>query len=261
VITSAAPFIPAELEMTLDGISGIIMGNAFTIPQNRLPLSLRGKDGLAKVAFIVTGLTHTIQNNEWLTKIKGQMIKLREQVKQITASTLVGQIQEQQNNLARSSNTARGTDLFTNSNASKTSSYLFGSAKNISGVINPAHPNWGDLPEIWQNNNAWDLGVAAGTPVYAIADGTVSDVKFSENKNTVWGYKLTLTSSNNTFFYTHLDSVVVSGGTKVKKGDLVAYVGQWPSDYAVRLQNYPHLHIGLKTGTLLTYIDNTGKLL
>jgi GH24 family phage-related lysozyme (muramidase) len=26
----------------------------------------------------VTGLTHTIQENEWLTKIKGQMIKLRE---------------------------------------------------------------------------------------------------------------------------------------------------------------------------------------
>jgi hypothetical protein len=94
-IVSATPFIPAELEMTLDGISGIIMGNAFTVPQDRLPLSLRGKDGLAKIAFIVTGLTHTIQNNEWLTKIKGQMIKLRENTKQVTAATLVGEIQNQ----------------------------------------------------------------------------------------------------------------------------------------------------------------------
>jgi len=94
-IVSATPFIPAELEMTLDGISGIIMGNAFTIPQDRLPLSLRGKDGLAKIAFIVTNLTHTIQNNEWLTKIKGQMIKLRENTKQVTAATLVGEIQNQ----------------------------------------------------------------------------------------------------------------------------------------------------------------------
>ena len=91
--TYAAPFIPAEVEMTLDGISGIIMGNAFTIPQDRLPLSLRGENGLAKIAFIVTGLTHTIQSNEWLTKIKGQMIKLRENVKITKSSTIVGQLQ------------------------------------------------------------------------------------------------------------------------------------------------------------------------
>lgn len=77
-VTSAAPFIPADLEITLDGISGIVMGNAFTIPEDRLPNSLKGSDGFTKVGFIVTGLNHTIQENEWLTKIKGQMIKLRE---------------------------------------------------------------------------------------------------------------------------------------------------------------------------------------
>ena len=91
-IVSAAPFIPAELEMTLDGVSGIIMGNAFTVPQNRLPLSLRGKNGLAKIAFIVTGLTHTIQNNEWLTKIKGQMIKLREKAEIPKAAEIIGKV-------------------------------------------------------------------------------------------------------------------------------------------------------------------------
>ena len=85
IVTSAAPFIPAELELTLDGISGIIMGNAFTIPKERLPLSLKNEigpgtpDGFPKVGFIVSGLTHTIENNQWLTRIKGQMIKLREQ--------------------------------------------------------------------------------------------------------------------------------------------------------------------------------------
>lgn len=81
--TLAAPFIPAELELTLDGISGIIMGNAFNIPPDRLPLSMRGSNkddaGLPLVGFIVTGLTNRIQNNEWTTTIKGQMIKLREQ--------------------------------------------------------------------------------------------------------------------------------------------------------------------------------------
>lgn len=77
-ITVAAPFIPANLSLTLDGISGIIMGQAFTIPESRLPLSLRGDGNYTKVGFIVVGLTDTIQNNQWLTKIRGQMIKLRD---------------------------------------------------------------------------------------------------------------------------------------------------------------------------------------
>lgn len=93
-LTSGAPFIPVELEMTLDGISGIIMGNAFTIPNDRLPLSLRGENGLTKIGFIVTGLTHTIQNNEWLTRIKGQMIKLREEVKIPSAVARIKGIQQ-----------------------------------------------------------------------------------------------------------------------------------------------------------------------
>jgi hypothetical protein len=80
-ITLAAPFIPANINLTIDGIGGIIMGNAFTIPENRLPLSLRGQEGAdrnTKVGFVVVGLTHTLDNNQWLTKIRGQMIKLRD---------------------------------------------------------------------------------------------------------------------------------------------------------------------------------------
>ena len=80
-ITVAAPFIPANLSLTIDGISGIIMGNAFTIPEDRLPLSLRGQGGTdknTKVGFVVVGLTHTLEGNQWLTKIRGQMIKLRD---------------------------------------------------------------------------------------------------------------------------------------------------------------------------------------
>ena len=89
-LTTSAPFIPADLEITMDGVSGIIMGNAFTIPEDRLPISLRGENGLTKIAFIVTGLTHILSNNEWLTRIKGQMIKLRQQIKIPTAFVITG---------------------------------------------------------------------------------------------------------------------------------------------------------------------------
>ena len=74
--TQSAPFIPANLSITVDGISGILMGNAFTIPSNRLPASLRGTALEPKVGFVVVGLTQTLQNNEWTTRIRGQMIKI-----------------------------------------------------------------------------------------------------------------------------------------------------------------------------------------
>lgn len=92
--TSSAPFIPADLEITIDGVSGIIMGNAFTIPEDRLPLSLRGVNGKTKIAFIVTGLTHTIEQNEWLTRIRGQMIKLRSDVNIPTAVATITAVQK-----------------------------------------------------------------------------------------------------------------------------------------------------------------------
>ena len=88
-LTSASPYVSLELEMTIDGISGIVMGNAFTVPNDRLPYTYQGENGTTKVAFIVTGLTHTIQNNEWLTRIKGQMIKLKKPVAINTASNQI----------------------------------------------------------------------------------------------------------------------------------------------------------------------------
>ena len=254
-ITIAAPFIPADLEITLDGISGIIMGNAFAIPENRLPLSLRGDDGFTKVGFIVTGLTHTIAENEWLTRIKGQMIKLR-------TSTNYGTFQQITSTQVVPATIAKTTaGIYTSKNASKTSTYLFGNAQSGLNTTSPPHDNWGGLTSTWQNTNAWDLGVPAGTPVYAIVDGNVSGIRLTDNRITVWGYQLTLTSPNNAFYYTHLDSTVVSNNANVKKGDLLGYIGQWPSYFPVRLQNFPHLHIGLKTGIISTYIDETGKFL
>lgn len=88
--TTAAPFIPANLSLTMDGISGILMGNAFTIPEQRLPASLRGTDGYTKVGFTVVGLSHTLEGNQWLTKVRGQMIKLRDPVTTTKTATVTG---------------------------------------------------------------------------------------------------------------------------------------------------------------------------
>lgn len=261
IVTSAAPFIPAEIEVTLDGISGIVMGNGFNIPQSRLPRSLRYDNGFTKVGFIVNGLTHTIDDNQWTTKIRGQMIKLREEDGVNTKTTVpTGQQIDFAGTGITGGGTARGTGLFTGNNAPVASDYLFGTAKNLGNSINqPAHANWGNLSSKWTNSNAWDLFVPPGTPVYAVADGTVTGITFAENFNTVWGYYFFLTTANNTFFYTHLDSVVAKGS--VTKGQLLGYIGQWPPEYPRLANGGSHLHIGLKTGIIKNYIDGTGKFI
>jgi hypothetical protein len=61
--------IPFELEITLDGISGIVQGQVFKINKNILPQNYSDKN----VGFIITGLSHSLQNNDWTTTIKTQI--------------------------------------------------------------------------------------------------------------------------------------------------------------------------------------------
>ena len=65
--------IPLKFTATLDGISGIIIGNVFKLPDSRLP---RGyKD--ANVGFVVMGEDQKITSGQdWTTNITGQMIIL-----------------------------------------------------------------------------------------------------------------------------------------------------------------------------------------
>ena len=74
--TAAKPtsaIVPLKFNATLDGIGGIIIGNVFKLPPERLP---RGyKD--ANIAFVVMGEDQDITSGQdWTTKITGQMIML-----------------------------------------------------------------------------------------------------------------------------------------------------------------------------------------
>ena len=114
-ITKGGPFIPANLGITIDGISGIVMGNAFVVPESRLPASLRGSDGNTKVGFVVVGLTHMLEENQWLTKIRGQMIKLRQKIDVATtkvSSTVNNFIIPADLSSGEASNNLKGTALY-----------------------------------------------------------------------------------------------------------------------------------------------------
>ena len=71
---SVTKIIPFELQMTLEGISGLKVMEAFVIDENILPYPYRTKlTDSTRVAFLITGLEHTIANTGWETKIKAQI--------------------------------------------------------------------------------------------------------------------------------------------------------------------------------------------
>ena len=77
VKTRGLPIIPVDFNVNMDGISGISKLQVFTIPNALLPraYSVGVKDsGQYKVAFVVYGLEHSIENNTWTTKIRAGMI-------------------------------------------------------------------------------------------------------------------------------------------------------------------------------------------
>jgi hypothetical protein len=65
--------IPTELNVTLDGIGGIIIGNLFKINEDIVPKGYTGVVG-RKLAYIVTGVGHNISNNDWTTELKAYPI-------------------------------------------------------------------------------------------------------------------------------------------------------------------------------------------
>jgi len=82
--TTAVSLIPLEMSITMDGISGILVRQAFVIPPERLPLSYQekiGGKGTTKLGFIVNKVENSVENNRWLTTISGQSLNLSKAVK------------------------------------------------------------------------------------------------------------------------------------------------------------------------------------
>jgi len=72
--------IPTKLSTTIDGIGGLVIGHMFRIPDDLLPRGYKG-DGTnpgSKLGYIITGIGHSIQNNDWTTNIDAQTIILDE---------------------------------------------------------------------------------------------------------------------------------------------------------------------------------------
>jgi murein DD-endopeptidase MepM/ murein hydrolase activator NlpD len=101
----------------------------------------------------------------------------------------------------------------------------------------------------WQSDNALDMGVPEGTPIYAVADGVVKLAGGSNDdpSSRFNGFRFTLEGDDNAWFYTHLSELDVQEGDTVKQGQLIGYSGT--------ANGVEHLHIGQRDGDPTETID------
>jgi hypothetical protein len=76
ISTISRKVLPISINISTDGISGMSLLEGFTIPTDILPSQYRDSSGRSKVGFAVAGLNHSIEGNQWVTSIRGQMINL-----------------------------------------------------------------------------------------------------------------------------------------------------------------------------------------
>lgn len=103
----------------------------------------------------------------------------------------------------------------------------------------------------WHSDNAVDIGVPTGTPVLAVADGTIvkgGGTPPTHGAGVIGGFNLTLKSADNEFFYTHMTRALAHVGQRVQAGEVIGKSG-----YA---NNVEHLHIGVEHGDAMQLWGN-----
>jgi len=99
----------------------------------------------------------------------------------------------------------------------------------------------------WQSDHAVDIGAPRGTAVLAVEDGQITKAGGAppaEGAGKIAGFSATLRTSGDAYFYTHLLSISVKAGDKVKQGDLIGKSG-WAN-------GVDHLHIGVEKANPMT---------
>jgi murein DD-endopeptidase MepM/ murein hydrolase activator NlpD len=95
----------------------------------------------------------------------------------------------------------------------------------------------------WQSDNAVDLRVPVGTPIYATTDGVIGPSFGNQgNSGPTAGRKLTLVGKGNSWWYGHLSKYApgIKPGARVRKGQIIGYSGS--------ANGVPHLHLGVQSG-------------
>ncbi len=132
----------------------------------------------------------------------------------------------------------------------------------LNGLSTPDEMNTSYGPRIdadrWDFHDGIDLPAAVGTPVHAMAEGTVLSAGPADRTGTGQGFGSThvlihkvvdpMDGKDDLFLvYLHLDSIAeaIRPGATVRQGDLIGTVGQEDA-------TYPHLHFEFRKGSAQT---------
>lgn len=105
---------------------------------------------------------------------------------------------------------------------------------------------------VWQDDDAWDIMGADGTPVYAANSGRVSATRPFSSDPRYWGHGLYLDVAGGQFFYKHLKTLAVRAGQRVTAGQLLGTLG-------AGVNGGPHLHLGARPIGLLDQARRGGR--
>ena len=78
----ASALIPVSVNFTTDGISGMNIGQGFTVPNKFLPYTYNERNVVSmdvqKVGFVILGVQNSFESNQWNTSIRANMIFLKD---------------------------------------------------------------------------------------------------------------------------------------------------------------------------------------
>ena len=63
-------FIPFNLSLSMKGLAGMVNYERFSITEQVLPYSYRSSDQGGTIDFLIKGISHSITNDQWTTKIE-----------------------------------------------------------------------------------------------------------------------------------------------------------------------------------------------
>ena len=94
-----------------------------------------------------------------------------------------------------------------------------------------------------RNHKGVDLAAPVGTPIYATADGYVSKAEWFSS----YGKYVSIEhGANLQTRFAHMSDIAVKAGTRIKKGDIIGYVG------STGRSTGPHLHYEILAGGVRT---------
>lgn len=192
--TLAAAMVPIGVNFTTDGIGGLNMYQAFTVSDELLPYSytMQYRPGYIDnytryVGFVIVGLNHTIEANQWNTSVRTNMIALKD--KTAFRSDLIKELPKNERPFTEKSETVNPTSIINVNFLSYQLNIMIPFFKNnlkFSDIATSAA--LGNLiQESGLNHEAWNIGETVGQKTTINAGSSRGDTLTDPNNLTFTG--------------------------------------------------------------------------